>query len=97
LVGLPTQVAVGDGPVRVADRRPGQTTERFLLCSERRGAEERHRDGVVDRRLPLKADIVKVEVPGAIAADIRRRGMPATRNSTCVIGTPTMRNRLTPP
>ena len=44
-----------------------------------------------------KADIVKVEVPGAIAADIRRRGMPATRNSTCVIGTPTMRNRLTPP
>ena len=33
--------------------------------------------------VPGSADMVKVEVPSAIAAGIRRRGMPAARNSAC--------------
>ena len=49
--------------------------------------------------VPGSADMVKVEVPSAIAAGIRRRGMPAARNSACAIGASTKKatNRLTPP
>jgi hypothetical protein len=49
--------------------------------------------------VPGSADIVKVEVPSTIAAGIRRRGMPAERNSSCAIGANTKKatNRLTPP
>ena len=32
--------------------------------------------------VPGRADIVKVEVPNAIAAGINRRGIPAARNSS---------------
>jgi hypothetical protein len=49
--------------------------------------------------VPGSADIVKVEVPSAIAAGIRRRGMDAARNNACAIGTRTKKatNKLTPP
>ena len=49
--------------------------------------------------VPGNADIVKVEVPSAIAAGISRRGMSAARNSACAIGASTKKatNRLTPP
>ena len=49
--------------------------------------------------VPGSADMVKVEVPSTIAAGIRRRGMPAARNSACAIGASTKKatNRLTPP
>ena len=49
--------------------------------------------------VPGSADMVKVEVPSTIAAGIRRRGMPATRNSSCAIGARTKKatNKLTPP
>ena len=49
--------------------------------------------------VPGNADMVKVEVPSTIAAGIRRRGMPAARNSACAIGASTKKatNRLTPP
>ena len=49
--------------------------------------------------VPGRADIVKVEVPSAIAAGIRRTGMSASRNSACAIGASTKNatNRLTPP
>ena len=36
--------------------------------------------------VPGSADMVKVEVPSAIAAGIRRFGMSAARNSACAIG-----------
>ena len=49
--------------------------------------------------VPGSADMVKVEVPSAIAAGIRRRGMDAARNSASAIGASTKKatNRLTPP
>ena len=49
--------------------------------------------------VPGSADIVKVEVPSAIAAGISRRGMAAARNSASAIGASTKKatNRLTPP
>jgi len=65
---------------------------------ERCGAEERHGAFWI-AGVPGKADMVKVEVPSAIAAGIRRRGMAAARNSACAIGASTKNatNRLTPP
>ena len=49
--------------------------------------------------VPGSADIVKVEVPKAIAAGINRLGIPAVRNTACAIGASTKNatNRLTPP
>ena len=49
--------------------------------------------------VPGKADIVKVEVPSAIAAGRSRRGMPPARKSAWPIGAMTKKatNRLTPP
>ena len=49
--------------------------------------------------VPGSADMVKVEVPSAIAAGISRRGMAAPRNSASAIGASTKKatNRLTPP
>ena len=49
--------------------------------------------------VPGSADIVKVEVPSAMAAGMSRRGMLADRNSSCAIGASTKKatNRLTPP
>ena len=49
--------------------------------------------------VPGSADMVKVEVPSAIAAGISRRGMAAARNSASAIGARTKKatNRLTPP
>ena len=49
--------------------------------------------------VPGRADMVKVEVPSAIAAGIRRRGTAAPRNNTCAMGLSTKKatNRLTPP
>ena len=49
--------------------------------------------------VPGSADMVKVEVPSAIAAGISRRGMAAVRNSASAIGASTKKatNRLTPP
>src|SRR3974390_2219419 len=49
--------------------------------------------------VPGSADIVKVEVPSAIAAGTSRLGIPAVRNSACALGTITKNatNRLTPP
>ena len=49
--------------------------------------------------VPGMADMVKVEVPSAIAAGISRRGMAAARNTSCAMGTSTKNatNRLTPP
>jgi hypothetical protein len=49
--------------------------------------------------VPGRADIVKVEVPNAIAAGMSRRGMAAARNSAWAIGASTKNatNRLTPP
>ena len=49
--------------------------------------------------VPGSADIVKVDVPSAIAAGISRRGMLAAWNSAVAIGaiTKNATNRLTPP
>jgi hypothetical protein len=49
--------------------------------------------------VPGTADMVRVEVPKAIAAGIRRRGIAAARSSACAIGASTKNatNRLTPP
>ena len=49
--------------------------------------------------VPGIADMVKVEVPSAIAAGISRRGTPAERNNSVAIGARTKKatNRLTPP
>ena len=49
--------------------------------------------------VPGSADIVKVDVPSAIAAGIRRLGIAALRNSACAIGASTKNatKRLTPP
>lgn len=49
--------------------------------------------------VPGSADMVKVEVPKAIAAGIRRFGIAAARNSAWAIGASTKKatNRLTPP
>jgi hypothetical protein len=49
--------------------------------------------------VPGSADMVKVEVPSAIAAGISRRGMVAVRNNVSAIGASTKKatNRLTPP
>jgi hypothetical protein len=49
--------------------------------------------------VPGRADMVKVEVPSAIAAGINRRGMEADRNNAWAIGTSTKNatNKLTPP
>ena len=49
--------------------------------------------------VPGSADMVKVVVPSAIAAGIRRRGIAAERKSWCAIGAMTKKatNRLTPP
>ena len=49
--------------------------------------------------VPGNADIVKVEVPSAIAAGIKRCGMSAARKSSWAIGARTKKatNRLTPP
>ncbi len=49
--------------------------------------------------VPGNADIVNVEVPRAMAAGIKRRGMSAARNSSCAIGASTKKatKRLTPP
>jgi hypothetical protein len=49
--------------------------------------------------VPGSADMVKVEVPRAIAAGISRWGMSASRNTAWVIGASTKNatNRLTPP
>jgi len=48
---------------------------------------------------PGRADMVKVKVPIATAAGIRRRGMFASRNSASTIGTMTKKAtiRFTPP
>jgi hypothetical protein len=49
--------------------------------------------------VPGSTDMVKVDVPSTMAAGIRRRGMLATRNSSCAIGASTKKatNKLTPP
>jgi hypothetical protein len=49
--------------------------------------------------VPGSADMVKVEVPSAIAAGINRRGIAAERNSDSAMGASTKNatNRLTPP
>ena len=49
--------------------------------------------------VPGNAVIVKVDVPSAIAAGIRRRGISAPRNSVIAIGPITKKatNTLTPP
>jgi hypothetical protein len=49
--------------------------------------------------VPGSADMVKVIVPRATAAGIRRGGMSAALKSPCAIGTMTnmATNRLTPP
>ena len=49
--------------------------------------------------VPGSADMVKVEVPRAIVAAIRRRGIAAARNRLSAIGASTKNatNRLTPP
>ena len=49
--------------------------------------------------VPGSADMVKVEVPSAIAAGINRRGIAAERNSASAMGASTKNatNRLTPP
>ena len=49
--------------------------------------------------VPGSIDMVKVEVPSAIAAGISRFGTSAARNSACAIGASTKKatNRLTPP
>jgi hypothetical protein len=49
--------------------------------------------------VPGSADMVKVDVPSAIAAGIRRLGIAAARNSACAIGASTKNatKRLTPP
>ncbi len=49
--------------------------------------------------VPGSADIVKVEVPRAIAAGISRSGMSAARNRAWAMGASTKKatNRLTPP
>ncbi len=49
--------------------------------------------------VPGKADIVKVEVPSATVAGIKRLGIWAVRNRAWAIGasTNTATNRLTPP
>ena len=49
--------------------------------------------------VPGNADIVKVEVPSAIAAGISRVGMLAARNNSCAMGASTKNatKRLTPP
>ena len=49
--------------------------------------------------VPGSADMVKVEVPSAIAAGINRRGMAAARNKACAMGASTKNatKRLTPP
>ena len=49
--------------------------------------------------VPGNADMVKVEVPSAIAAGISRRGIAAERNNASAIGASTKNatNRLTPP
>jgi len=39
--------------------------------------------------VPGSADMVKVELPSAIAAGISRRGMSATRNSSAAMGAST--------
>ena len=48
---------------------------------------------------PGIAVMVKVKVPSAMVAGIRRRGMSASRNSACAIGpmTNSATKRLTPP
>jgi hypothetical protein len=69
-------------------------------CREGRGAEERHRDGVLDRRRSRQRRHGEGEVPDRDgAAGIRRRGMPASRNSAVAMGASTKKatNRLTPP
>ena len=48
---------------------------------EGRGAEERHRDRVLNRGRSGRADMVKVVVPSAIAAGMRRLGIAAARNN----------------
>jgi hypothetical protein len=49
--------------------------------------------------VPGSADMVKVMVPRAIAAGIKRLGTAAARNKECAIGARTKKatNRLTPP
>src|SRR6516165_1841171 len=49
--------------------------------------------------VPGKADMVKVEVPSAMAAGISRRGTLAARNNSCAIGpmTKNATNKLAPP
>ena len=49
--------------------------------------------------VPGSADMVKVDVPSAIAAGISRFGIAAARNSACAIGASTKNatKRLTPP
>ena len=49
--------------------------------------------------VPGRADMVKVEVPSAMAAGISRRGISASRNSAWAMGARTKKatNRLTPP
>ena len=49
--------------------------------------------------VPGSADMVKVEVPKAMAAGISRRGILAWRKSDCAMGTSTKNatKRLTPP
>ena len=67
--------------------------------SEGRGAEERHRDRILDAGVPGNADIVNVKVPRPMAAGISRRGMSAARNIACAIGARTKKatKTLTPP
>jgi hypothetical protein len=49
--------------------------------------------------VPGRADMVNVDVPSAMAAGMRRRGIAAARNSDCAIGASTKNatKRLTPP
>ena len=49
--------------------------------------------------VPGSADIVKVDVPSAIAAGISRFGIAAARNNECAMGANTKKatNKLTPP
>ena len=66
---------------------------------ERSGTEKRHRIAFWIAGVPGSADIVKVDVPSAIAAGIKRFGIAAARNSACAIGANTKNatKRLTPP
>src|SRR5262249_57520180 len=88
-----------DKPRQAESQHDGGCDDPQTRRGEWRGAEKWHRDRILNRRRPGRADIVKVEVPSMIAAGIKRRGMDADRNNACAMGTSTKKatNRLTPP